>query len=135
MTHRRIASAVLLAGLAGLLAGCVPPVDLPDLTDIVVNAGTLRAEYEANEVAADLKYADKIIRVQGYVESIGRNLADMIYVILVGAPGGDEGVQCYFADEDAPAVALLSNGDYVTVAGQCLENSLFYVQFVAASIE
>ncbi len=92
-----------------------------------VGAGQLRDEYEANEIAGDMKYKGKLIAVSGYVRSIGRDIMDTIYVVLVGAPGDWSGVQCYFPETEATAVALLREDNFVTIVGLCMGNSLFNV--------
>jgi hypothetical protein len=92
-----------------------------------VDAGQLRDEYEANEIAGDMKYKGKLIAVLGYVDSIGRDIMDTIYVVLVGSPGDWSGVQCYFPEREAASVAQLREGDFVTIVGVCARNSLFNV--------
>lgn len=92
-----------------------------------VTAGQLLDEYDANEVAADMKYKGKLIAVSGYVDAIGRNIFNRIYVVLVGSPGDWPGAQCFFQEEEAPSVAQLSKGDYATIIGVCTGCSLFNV--------
>jgi PKD repeat protein len=53
-----------------------------------VTAGQLLDEYDANEVAAELKYKNKLIAVSGYVDSINVNtITGEPYVNLIGSPG------------------------------------------------
>ena len=90
-----------------------------------VTAQLLYSEFDANPVAGDLKYKGKWLAVSGYVESISSSLG--ISVVLVGAPGDWFGVRCYFNDTEAASVALLGEGDYVTVAGECIGMLAFNV--------
>jgi len=89
-----------------------------------VTAGQLYSEFEANEVAGDLKYKGKLIAVAGYVESIDSSFG--ISVVLVGSPGDWSGVRCYF-DSEEQSVANLRKGDYVTIVGKCSGMLMFNV--------
>ena len=84
---------------------------------IRMTAGALCSEFEENEVAGDLKYKGKLIAVAGYVESIDSSFG--ISVVLVDAPGDWSGVRCYFPESEAPNVANLRKGGYVTIVGEC----------------
>lgn len=43
---------------------------------IVISPRTLYSEYKENEVAADMKYKDKLLRIEGKVDSIGKDILD-----------------------------------------------------------
>ena len=43
--------------------------------EITVKASVLAAEYQENEVAADLKYKGKVLLVTGTVDDIGKDIA------------------------------------------------------------
>jgi len=89
-----------------------------------INYQTLRpqlySEYEANEVAADQKYEGKILRVQGTVAEIGKDVFfDTPPYVTLGVVGGFDwylGVVCFFNEENE--VAQLSKGDTITVQGR-----------------
>jgi hypothetical protein len=81
-----------------------------------LSAAQLFAEYEANEVAADVKYKDKVALISGVVDDIGKDFLDTPYITLVG--GQFWGVQCMFADKEVPGLAKLSKGDTVSVKGK-----------------
>lgn len=85
---------------------------------IGVTASNLYSEYEANEVAADQKYEDKILLIRGVILSIGKDILDRPYVVL-GGHGEYEtwGVQCMFDDEDV--VAKFNKGQVITIKGKC----------------
>jgi len=90
-----------------------------------VTADELYSEFEANEVAGDLKYKGKIIAVTGYVDNISSTFG--ISVVLIGSPGDWFGVRCYFPESEAPDVAQLREGDYVTIVGECIGMLMFNV--------
>ena len=97
-------------------------VEIGDYSETVlavlkINAFELRAEYEANEVAADEKYEDKIAYVEGVIDGFGKTIADYPYITL------DDGkyfvsVQCIFQKEHTSAVAALNEGQKVTIRGE-----------------
>jgi len=87
-----------------------------------VTAGQLLDEYDANEVAAELKYKNKLIAVSGYVDSINVNgITGEPYVNLIGSPGEWtlSWVRCTFPISAQTSLATLSEGDYVTIIGTC----------------
>ena len=86
--------------------------------EVTVSAYEIYQAYEANEVAADLKYKEKVIQVSGVVESIEKDLMDTIYVSLsVGDEYEISSVQCFFADSHKADAASLSKGQRVTIKG------------------
>jgi len=104
-------------------------VEVGDNTETVIavlklNAYELRAEYETNEVAADEKYEDKIIYVNGMIDNIGKDVLDNPYITL------DDGtiinsVQCMFDKADESIVADLKMGQEVTIRGECAGEIIF----------
>jgi hypothetical protein len=92
----------------------------PRTADIVVDAATLIAAYESNEVAADMKYKGKVLQVSGKVGDIKKDILDNIYVTLgTGKQFELRQVQAFFDDADAGRAATLSKGQRITVIGQC----------------
>lgn len=86
---------------------------------IAVTAEKLCEEAEANAIAAEEKYKDKLVEVTGTVKSIGKDILDQSYITL---SSGDQysiiSVQCYFTDKnEISKVAQLKEGDEVTVIG------------------
>lgn len=53
-----------------------------------VSAVRLDAEYGANEVAADQRYAGQILRVSGLVASIDKGPLGAVHIVMGGAPDG-----------------------------------------------
>ena len=88
-----------------------------------VTAEQLFAEYEANEIAADVKYKGNIVVVTGTVSDIGRDfLNENPYIILVagGLLGAMAlaGVECKFPESEEAGIASLSKGEAITVTGK-----------------
>lgn len=92
-----------------------PPPD----ADYSVTAGQILDEFEANEVAATLKYQGKTIAVSGYVDRVGMSVMDRPYVALIRSPGlwTLSEVFCYFPASAMPALASLRKDDYATIVG------------------
>jgi hypothetical protein len=87
-------------------------------TVISVNAATLMAAYDANEISASAKYEDKIVSVTGVVNEIAEDFLGDAYVTLgSGAQFEFTGVQCYFADSNRADLANLSKGQQATLKG------------------
>jgi hypothetical protein len=111
---------------AVLLTACTAPSTSsgttipPQSAAIEITAGELYAAYEANQVAADAQYKDKILKVTGVVDSIGKDILDTPYITLTS--GGKYemwGVQCMFDEKYEPELAKLTKGQTVTVQGKC----------------
>jgi hypothetical protein len=79
-------------------------------------ATSLVTSYINNEVAADNNFKEKKFYVEGYIENIGKDILDDIYITL---KSGDmlRTVQCYIDDKNR--VAELRKGQKVTIFGQC----------------
>jgi len=83
---------------------------IPQRHPQVVEATTLHNAYVANEIAADRKYRTTL-RISGVVQSIGRDIMDEAYVMLVGK------IQCMFDPSHEIRLANLNVGDTVTIQG------------------
>ncbi len=88
-----------------------PVVKTPDMD---VSASQLQKDYKANEVAADNKYKDKLLRVTGTVESIEKDFLDNVVLKLAT---GDMFVEVHATLEDSEKskAAELSKGKRVRV--------------------
>ena len=82
-----------------------------------VTAAQLQADYEANDVAADLRYKDKVIAVTGIVASIVSKDSGGASVGLETS-NFVEGVRCHFTEQHVQDVAELLEGDWVKLRGQ-----------------
>lgn len=86
-----------------------------------VTVDQIVAEFEANEVAAQMKYEGKLTAVSGYIRDFGTYVNDEPIVLLNSNPSGsvfDSEVLCYFPVSASASVAELSKGDYVTIVGK-----------------
>jgi len=144
--HKITAIMVSLLGIALLLGACSPvtrptptpnptptptpaptppsapsPTPPPSVT-VRIGAGQLYTEYQSNEIAADLKYKDKILEVTGVVTEIGVSQTTGKPVLFLAesldAPFM-EGVTVHFILDQKDKLATLSKGDIVTVRGTC----------------
>jgi len=103
-----------------------------------VTVGQITSEFDENEYAATTKYEGKYIAVSGYVQSIGIDLRDKPYVVLVDHPGDsvfDPGVNCYFTKVGPhPGLAKLRKGNYVTIIAEfSFYSSLFRTVYLEKS--
>ena len=102
-----------------------------------VTAGQLLDEYDANEVAADMKYKGKLIAVTGYVDSINTNsFTGEPYVEL--APSQEWTlitVNCYFRISQQAQLAQLNKGELITIVGVCHGEQIFSVKLEECHIE
>jgi len=98
------------------------PEPEPELTPITIFADKLYAEYDTNEVSANIKYKDKPLRVLGVVTEITTSQTTGNPVIFIAESLEAQAVAnitAYLtADQDAKAAAL-SKGDRVRVIGIC----------------
>ena len=85
--------------------------------DYVLSADTLYQAYDRNSVAADAKYEDKIVKVSGTIQSIGKDITDTAYLVI-GGRGFLDGVQCMLPRGQEALVARVSKGQYVTLKGK-----------------
>jgi len=85
---------------------------------VTIGARELFADYEANEIAADRKYKNKVLQVTGTVDRIAKDITNTMYVTLKG----DEligSIQWLFDDAHANQLAGLQKGMRVSVKGKC----------------
>lgn len=118
---RDFASAGLLAGFLTLAAGSVETDSEAEKVASEPSAYNLAAEqlydeYDANKVAADMKYEGKIVTVTGRIESIGKSSS--AYIVIGGT--GLSGVQCSFPEGQYSAIARLAEGQLITAKGKVL---------------
>ncbi len=87
---------------------------------LVVAPATLLADYKANEVAADEKYKNKWLRLEGPVDKIAKDITDTIYVTFKSGERFEIlSVQCFFDDKQKAKAAQISQGQTVAVIGKC----------------
>jgi len=80
--------------------------------------GSFYKRYEANAVAADQSYKDRILRVSGFVATIGKGILDEPYIDLA-----DENqavvMRCSFPKRSEALLANVSKGEAVLIQGRC----------------
>ena len=81
--------------------------------------GGLFRQYEANQVAADAKYEDRILQVTGIVDSIGKDILGRIYITFKVDGEQIFSVQCFFEDRFKDEVARLKKGQKTVLIGKC----------------
>ena len=94
-----------------------PRQEVQEESAIAVTAVKLATEYKDNQVAADIKYKDKIVEVSGTVETIGKDILEDSYVFFEGA-GIVNRIQCYVSKANEASIASLASGQKVTMRGR-----------------
>ncbi len=118
---RSIASAGLLALFTALAAGSAETNSdagkvASEPTAYNLTAEQIYADFEANQIAADTKYKDKVVTVTGAISGIGKDVASNAYVTIGGM--GLDGVQCLFPKGQESAISQLSKGQSITAKGK-----------------
>ena len=118
---RNIASAGLLALFLALAAGSAETDSdagkiASEPSAYSLTAEQLHGEYEANQIAADSKYKEKVVTVSGSVYSIGKDISDTAYIVIGGM--GLNGVQCIFSKGQESQIGQLSKGQEVAAKGK-----------------
>ncbi|MDL5051889.1 hypothetical protein QQ054_38445 [Oscillatoria amoena NRMC-F 0135] len=98
---------------------------------ITIIAESLTVSYEENEVAADKIYKGKVFGVNGFVESIGKDIFDEPYLIIKGHDHVYN-VQCYFKSESG--LEALYKGQKIEIYGRCDGKTLLNVIMKDCSI-
>ena len=98
---------ILILGL--LVVGCETSAEvarsIKDIEpQITVSAYDLLGDYEANEVAADLKYKDRVVLVTGGIDRFVSGEEPKVYF---DTGSGFTGLTCGFSPEEAVSVAAL----------------------------
>jgi hypothetical protein len=91
-------------------------VEITNPPIITVSAVTLYSDYNANEVRADNKYKDKILKVSGTVKQIRKIFGDII-VEISGSEWGS--IDCKIVTEQTDEASNLNKGQQVTIVGKC----------------
>lgn len=116
-----LAQQIVLGGilLSGLLAVLLlsnsedrPSARAPVEQPIQITAMHLISEYNANQVAADGKYKDRLLLTGGRITEIGTDILNDPYVTLEAGLGG---VQAMFPKDSARQLATLAKGQVVTM--------------------
>ena len=93
---------------------------LVEYTDpsISITASRLYEIYEKNELAADENYKGKVISVNGYIDSIGKDMIGKFYICLKTKEGPCS-IKCFFDKAHKKKVSSQQKGTHVTITGRC----------------
>lgn len=92
--------------------------DEAQVATLSVSAVELSEAYDANTVAADSEYKDKIVEINGVVDTIGKDILDDPYITLEGRINSLFGVQCMFSKGSQEQLATISSGQEITLKGR-----------------
>lgn len=92
----------------------------PEPVAMELTVDELLSAYATDEVAADAKFVNKLLRVTGVVAMIDvKAMLDTHYIRLTGAERNLlQSVQCMFDKKHAPILKQLEKGQTVTVQGE-----------------
>lgn len=86
--------------------------------DFVIQAGALLKEYETDEQAADKKFLDKIILVEGKINSINSDDTGIVTVFIdAGSPVSS--ISCQLSREESEKTSNFEKGTSVGIKGVC----------------
>jgi len=104
------------------------PATVPAEKPIKISAEALSAAYENNEVRADNKYKDKLLKVSGTIETISKGTFGGINIRLSdGQPYSLGGVSIDLSDSYSKSVGNLNKGDRLSVVARCHGKTLTFV--------
>jgi len=75
--------------------------------------------YAANEVAGDEELKNRVFKVEGSVDRVGKDLLGTSYVLFKSKPGSIRSVQCMFGNDGKGQLAKLRPGQHIVVFGEC----------------
>ena len=102
------------------------PLPPDDGTVITITAAALDAEFDDNELAADLKYKGKTLVVSGTIKRITRDdRPGKVTIELSGTP--ESTVDCHFDRDNQGNLGALVVGQDVTIRGRCRGKVRTYV--------
>ena len=109
----------LVAGLYGYMEYTRGSKDLQyTKADHLTIAKDLIKEFEENEKAANEKFINKIIAVNGSVKDVIKD-GDKSYTVMLGDTAGTSSVRCSMDANHQPEAALLQLRGDVTIKGIC----------------
>lgn len=118
---------ILLIVLVGILAALAvayymynkPHINVAESSpDFILTADSLFVEYQRDENAANAKYLEKIIVVEGSVDHPNFENPAEPNIVLIAADG--EGtITCGFKPESLASIQKLEAGNKVKIKGQC----------------
>lgn len=118
---KKILGIVVLLGLIGAAVGYYyyskPTESLKDAPAVLcVYTDSLFSQYEMDEVGANAKFLDKVIEVDGKVQSVNTDTSGLSLTLQTGS--GMFGVICKLEDKSTPETNF-SVGQQLRLKGQC----------------
>ncbi len=105
--------------LAFKLAQPKGPLDIHSApTEVTINAGSLYQAFEADEMAANRKYAGKVIEVSGALSSISQD-DNGHYVMSLSADSPLGQITCNLAPKEPNPTTTSAIGQSVIIKGVC----------------
>ena len=96
------------------------PADVRRLhPDLSVTANSLIVAFNSDEVAANLKYLDKVIAVKGIIADIKIDSSTGQASVILDSGDPLSAVTCSFYNDEIGAVQKLSMGTEVVIKGKC----------------
>ncbi|MCQ4637174.1 hypothetical protein NE619_10595 [Anaerovorax odorimutans] len=88
---------------------------------LTIAPGDLLEKYEENEVKGDEIYAEKMMKLTGVIDDIGKDIMEDVYITFkVNDEYSFTSVQCFFSDdEQIKKVMDLKPGQKITIVGRC----------------
>lgn len=79
------------------------------------------AYYNANKVAGDGAFKNKVVKVKGVVDRVGKDILNKAYVVVKPTREyrGLRSVQCFFADAHVSELASIRPGRQLVIFGTC----------------
>lgn len=114
-----ISTVVLVILIAGIYAWREYTRTVKALADVDADLRTeavaLIAEFEADELAADKKYHNKIIAVNGMVKGV--DSMENSYTVVLGDTSGMSSVRCLLDSAYVNSISSVNRGKIITVKG------------------
>lgn len=86
---------------------------------IKVTSAKLIADYKANEVSADMVYKSKLVKIQGTVNTIGKDITDTPYITFTNDNQYEiTSVQCMFTNEQESELSTIKKNQQITLEGR-----------------
>lgn len=86
-------------------------------SSIYATALELAESYASNELAADAKYKDKMVRIRGNVDTVSKTFGDVVVHLSAGDFSFNT-VFCYMKEKEVSSASLLDKGDSVAILGR-----------------
>ena len=123
-TWKKILIGFSLIAFLGAAAGYYlynkKPADVRRLQpDLSVTANSLIVAFNSDEVAANLKYLDKVIAVKGIIADIKIDSSTGQTSVILDSGDPLSAVTCSFYNDEIGAVQKLSMGTEVVIKGKC----------------